>query len=120
MKDFKFFSIIKRKELCLGEKWNHTIILFENIDLKLLDQKLGCTYQICFKQDGVGGRTVKFPNILWENENGVGPILNSQPNSMTVVSIHRTNNRIFGHYQLFDGTNFEHEPLNVTIDSGQI
>jgi hypothetical protein len=120
MKDFKFLSINKRKqkELSLREKWTHTIILFEDIDLKLLDQKLGCTYQIRFKQDDVGGRTVKFPPIIWEHSSE--PILNSQPNSMTVVSLYRTQNRIVGHSTFYDGTNFEHEPLNVTIDSGQI
>jgi hypothetical protein len=120
MKDFKFLSINKRKqkELSLGEKWTHTIVLFEDIDLKLLDQKLGCTYQICFKQDGVGSRTVKFPPVIWSHD--CEPLLNSQPNSMTVVTLYRTQNRIFGDSELYDGTNFEHERLNVTIDSGQI
>lgn len=118
MKDFKFLSIIKTKELSLGEKWNHNIFLFEDIDLKLFDLKFGCTYQICFKQDGVGGRTVKFPPVIWSHD--CEPVINPQPNSMTVVSLYRTKNRIFGDFALYDRANFEHERLNVTIDSGQI
>lgn len=117
--NFKFFqNNIKILDLDLTNRMTHTIVLFEDIKLILHNLTPGNVYQLYFKQTNFGNQNVIFPPIIWGNE--YGPILLSEPNSLTMITLSLINNQVHGHYEYFFDNNFDVPNLNVTFDTGHI
>ena len=96
------YSLIENKGnsgTSLNVNWNdsniQTITLNDNVTLTFSNPKAGSTYQLIITQDGVGGRSINWPTIIWKD--GTAPTLSTNPNSKNVILFTYDGTSYLGH-----------------------